>query len=1148
MTLTVGCQNKTDIALLKAKAWKIMKLTIALMLFFTFQVCAKGYSQRISIDKKQVPLSEVFKAIEKQTGYMFFYDKDLIQKIAPINISIKDASLEEALSACIKDQQLTYTIVKNTIVIQARKLLISPTHVVVMNIATDPPPVEIHGRVVDLNGKPLQNVSIVIQGTKTGTTTDGDGRFTLTIADDKIAVLEISNVGFQTQRVKVGKQTEINIRLEVEISGLNEVVVIGYGKQKKSDLTGSVGSVNNKELMERPAINAEQALAGKIAGVNVASNSGRPGGRTRVSIRGFSSINATNDPLYVVDGIVSPNGVENIDPNNIESINVLKDASSTAIYGTRGANGVIIVTTKRGKEGKTQIAYDTYVSVNWLPDNRKLKALNSKEFLDIEQQQYQNAAKFDSAGFANGKYLDPLAKRMKYLIGNTLGNRELFKLDDNNIPQPIYDVDWQGQSTRTSLSNSHNLSITGGDKLTNYGLFLGYINDNGIIQESYATRYNVRAVLDRQVKDWLKVGGTFSYSKMKQGGVNDNNGSYDVIRYMLEFVPFIPFKYEDGTYGNSGNYQGLERVDNPLAQIKEITRNYNTSVFEGNTYLNFKLLKALEFTSTLGVNLSNNYNPYFRSSKLVSNRSQANINSSVSNFWEWSNRLNYDKQINDDQKINILAGIELQGYNYLNWVASTENLSDNYYQWYNLGAGSSPLAPQSSSTSYQMQSYFTRLNYNFKNKYLFTATGRIDGSSRFGLNNKFAFFPSAAIAWRISQEDFLRNSGAVTNLKLRATYGLTGNSEIGSYRSQANLITNAYPFNGTRVSGTAIGLLANPDLRWEKTGQLDIGVDLGLWNNRISLEADYYQKNTHDLLLNAPVPATSGYTVVTRNVGSMTNQGLEITLNTINIDTRNFSWSSTFNFSSLRNRITALGEKNEDIIYGFKNLLILRVGQSAGSFYGYVREGIWGTNQKQQAADYGKLPGDLRILDLNNDGVINGQDQTIIGKGIPDFYGTLSNKFTYNNFDLILELQYSQGNDVFDNSRNSGEARQGIANSYASVLNAWSPSNEDAILEQVRPTGAGYAYYMDTRKLQDGSFIRGKNLLLGYSVPISGISKLGLSNLRFYASSQNLFLITKYSGYDPEVSNYDGDVFSQGVNYASYPKARTITFGLNVSF
>jgi TonB-linked SusC/RagA family outer membrane protein len=385
-------------------------------------------------------------------------------------------------------------------------------------------------------------------------------------------------------------------------------------------------------------------------------------------------------------------------------------------------------------------------------------------------------------------------------------------------------------------------------------------------------------------------------------------------------------------------------------------------------------------------------------------------------------------------------------------------------------------------------------------------------------------------------------------MKLRGSYGLTGNSEIGSYKSQANLSTNSYIFGGIRATGSAIGRLANPELQWEKTAQLDLGVDIGLLNNRISIEADYFVKKTHDLLYDAPVPATSGYTIVTRNIGSMENRGFEFSLNTVNIKNPDLTWSTSFNFSNLKNRITALGVNNEDILYGFKEGLILRVGESAGSFYGYERNGIWGIKDAATAATFGQKPGDLRLKDINNDGVINGNDRTIIGKGIPDFYGTFANNVRYKNFDFIIEFQYSKGNDIFNHARNSGEARQGLANSFATVLDAWTPEHQDAELEQVRPTAAGYNYYMDSRKVADGSFIRGKNVVLGFTFPKSLTNKLGMNNLRIYASCQNFLLKTKYFGYDPEVTSYEEFSFSQGVTYYEYPKPRTFMVGLNVNF
>ena len=481
----------------------------------------------------------------------------------------------------------------------------------------------------------------------------------------------------------------------------------------------------------------------------------------------------------------------------------------------------------------------------------------------------------------------------------------------------------------------------------------------------------------------------------------------------------------------------------------------------------------------------------------------------------------------------------------LNWSAATTSMPDDYYSFFNLGAGAIPVAPSSSTNSYQMESYFGRVNYNLKDKYLFTLTGRFDGSSRFGKNNQFAFFPSAAAAWRLSEEDFLKNNPTISNLKLRTSYGITGNSEIGSYRSLANLSTNAYIFGNTRASGSAIGRLANPDLQWEKTAQYDAGLELGLFNDRINIVADVYYKKTSDLLLDAPIPASSGYSTVTKNIGNMENKGLDLTINTINIQSKDFSWSTSFNISFLKNKITALGANNEDITYGFKGGQILRVGQSVGSIFGYVRDGIYSTDEAEQAKAFGKLPGDVKIRDFNQDGIINAKDRVIIGKGIPDFYGTFANTFSYKRFDLIIELQYSKGNDIFNNTRNSSEGRFGIANNYSTVLDSWSPTNQDAVLEQVRPTG--YSYYMDTRKLSDGSFIRGKNISLGYTLAPLLTKKLGLSSLRVYASAQNFFLITKYFGYDPELNNYNS-AFSQGITYSNYPKPKTYMYGLSISF
>jgi TonB-linked SusC/RagA family outer membrane protein len=1124
------------------KLLKVMKLTVVLLVAAFLHVSATTHAQKINLDVKNGALESVLTKLGKQTGYNFLYNSKMLKAAKPVTMSVRDMSLSEILDQCFKDQPLTFVINDKTVVVK-NKVISAETTTFQQIIVT--------GLVSDQKGQPLPGVNVKLKNTTTGVITNNDGNYSMNLSSGKETLI-FSYIGFTTQELAVNNRKRVDVTLIEQASALNEVLVVGYGTQKRSDLTGSVGSVKASQLSERPAVNVEQALAGRIAGVNVSTNSGRPGGRTAIAIRGYSSVNAANDPLYVVDGIVWTSGIGTLNPNDIASIDVLKDASSTAIYGTRGTNGVIIVTTKRGKKGTSQVNYDTYFSFNWLPEDRKYDVMNSKEFLFIEEQQYKNAPKFDPVGFAAGKYPNPVEKRKKYLVGNKLGNRELFTLDQSGVPQPIYDVDWQDMTTTNAISQNQNLSFTGGGNNTNYGLFMGYADEKGIIKESFEKRYNVRAVIDHQMKDWLKIGGNLSYAYNKERRVDENVGSNNTLRQLVEMVPFIPYKYEDGTYGYRGDYEGLEKGDNPLAQVYENNLLYNSRTFSGNTYANFKILKGLEFTSTLGVNVANNINPYFKSTKsdlqggLGKNYSR--ITSSESTFWQWSNRINYTKKINDDHSIDLLVGTELQKSNSLNWAAITSVMPDDYYSYNNLGAGATPLAPSSSTNAFQMQSYFGRVNYNYKDKYLFTGTGRADGSSRFGANNKFAFFPSAAVAWRVSNENFLLNNKLISNMKLRGSYGLTGNSEIGSYKSQANLSTNSYIFGGVRASGSAVGRLANPELQWEKTSQLDLGFDVGFFNNRISIEADYFLKKTNDLLYDAPVPATSGYTIVTRNIGSMENSGFEFALNTVNINKEDFSWSTNFNISTLKNKITALGVNNEDILYGTKEGLILRVGESAGSFYGYLRNGIWGTADAEKAAIYGQRPGDLRMKDINNDNVINGQDRIVLGKGIADFYGTFANTIRYKDLDLIVEIQFSHGNDVFNQARNSGEARQGLANSFATVLNAWTPENQNAELEQVRPTSAGYNYYMDSRKVSDGSFIRGKNIVLGYTFSKPLVRKWGLNNLRIYASAQNFFLKTKYFGYDPEVTTYEEFSFSQGFTYYEYPKPRTFLIGLNLNF
>ncbi|MCR8556464.1 TonB-dependent receptor [Mucilaginibacter sp. BJC16-A38] len=1112
-----------------------MKLTAVLVFAALLNVSAKTYSQNISIHQSNISVDKILKLIKKQTGYNYFYDEDAVAKTSKVNIDVNNASVEEALNLCFKNQPLTYRIFQQTIVVKAKDET-KPVSDVAQKVS---------GTVSDTKG-PLPGVNVKVKGTTIGTVTDVNGKYVLNDIDGG-ATLVFTFVGYNTQEVAINNRETVDVKLVESQRALSEVVVVGYGTSKRVDLTGAVGSVNEKQLQERPAINLEQELAGKIAGVNVSTNSGAPGGATKIRIRGYSSINSNTDPLYVVDGVVWTEGGASINPNDVASIDVLKDASSTAIYGTRGANGVILVTTKRGsaKQGGT-VTYDAYGSVGVLA--RKLKVLDAKQFLAVEDQSYANIKKYDPAGWAAGKYADDDPKVIRTaLIG---------KLFDANL-NPLYDVDWQDATTRHAFSQNHNLSFTDGTEKMNYGLFLNYGDDEGIIINSYQKRYNARLTFDNQVKSWLKVGATINYDYRETRTQDDGTGGNNIPRMLVEMPSIIPIKYPDGTYGKRTDYPNMEGGDNPVAQANEIVSLHYNRVFSGNGYANINFFPGFDFRTTIGVTTSSNTEPHSQTglvggSTANQTYSSASINQYNNTFWQWENHFTYNKKFNGVHSLNVVAGTELQNFSQLSSYGSSQDLSDNYYSYYNLGAGAIPGIPTSGYDAWQMQSFFGRVNYGYNDKYLLTVTGREDGSSRFGSKSKYGFFPSAAVAWRISQEDFLKNNKTISDLKLRLSYGLTGNSEIGEYRSPANISTNNYVFGGAQSIGTHQTSIGNDNLQWEKTAEWDLGLSFGLFNNRITVDADAYLKKTKKLLLNAPLPETSGFTSVFENIGSIQNKGFELTLNTVNVKSENFSWNSSFNISLLANRILNLGASNDDIFLAptfLSQFNLMRVGLSAGTFWGYKVLGTWGTAEATEAAKYGLLPGDLKIWDKNGDGKITADDKTVLGKSLPDGYGTFLNTFRYKNFDLAVELQFDFGNQVMNLTRHSGQDRTGQANSYASVLNAWTPTNQNTDIAEDRPAYVRYQTEIYSTKVENGSFVRGKTVTLGYNFPSSIVQKLKMSRLRIYAQAQNLFLITKYTGYDPETSTYNGSSnYTQGILFYDYPKPHTFLLGLNASF
>ncbi len=1020
------------------------------------------------------------------------------------------------------------------------------------------------GQVTDEKNESLPGVSVILKGTQRGTVTDADGRYKLDVPDGG-STLVFSFVGYLSQEVRIGNQTSVNISLKADSKVLDEIVVIGYGTTKKSDLTGAVSGVKEAELLERPAPSLNQQLSGRLPGVQVNTNSGRPGGRTTVRIRGFSSINSSNNPLYVVDGVMLPQGtgdqfsnpIDYINPNDIVNVEVLKDASSTAIYGARGANGVILISTRKGKAGESRVTYDTQFSVNTIGPN-KPQVLNAKEYLATEDLAYANMAKFDPVGWAAGKwtYLDPVARRKAFSAAHP-------GVFDANL-NPLYDTDWFKESAQSVLSQNHQLGFSGGNERTQYSLSLNYRDDQGLIKTSYMKRYSGRFSIDDQVKSWLKIGGTLSYNNQTENLVDINDA---VARQIVEDFPFLPVRYPDtGVFAENRDYPYAEGTMSSVHRLMDRKYIQNTQTILGSLFTNITFAKGLEMRTVLGTNIQTQEINQSQTRTLnIGGNGNASTNNNRTSFWSLENYLTYNKQFGQNHSFTGLLGISWQETNTFGIGASVSGFATDYFGFNNLGAGATNPSVSSGASRFAFNSYFGRINYGYKNKYLFTATGRADGSSKFGENNKFAFFPSAALAWRISEEDFLKGNSIISNMKLRSSYGLTGNSEIPPYQS-LSLLSSTYAtiYNDTRVSGTGINRLANPDLKWEKTAQTDVGLEIGLFKGRINLEMDYYYRLTTDMLLDAPVPRTSGYATIRRNVGSMQNQGFEFGLNTVNINKGAFTWNTTFNISLNRNKVLSLATPSDIFGVGGPNFTnqtnIIRIGEPVGSFWGLTRVGVWSEAEREEAAKFTSyrngltiLPGDIKYLDVNGDKAITDADRSIIGNGSPKGWGAMTNNFRLGQFDATLELQFMYGNDVLLMNLHPSEDRQALANSYKSVLNAWTPTNQGSQIAQVRDTRAGYVTNVDSHWVKNGSFLRGKNLLVGYTLPPAVTNKLKLNRLRVYASAQNFFLLVEdpIVG-DPEVTPTNqgtGDnnsAFSQGEIWHNYPKPTTYLLGLQI--
>lgn len=999
---------------------------------------------------------------------------------------------------------------------------------------------KITGRVTDAkDASPLPSVNIVIKGTTSGTVTNVDGSFTLQVPDAK-SVLVFSYTGYAPQEVTVGSQTNIRISLEQKVGNLSEMVVIGYGAVRKSDLTGSVTTLKGEQLMDKPVPNISQALQGKVAGVDVNVNSSTPGQVAKVRVRGIGSINSNIDPLYVIDGVIGADG-NAINPNDIASIEVLKDASSTAIYGARGANGVIMITTKRGVRGESRITYEGNVNVSTLA--RHVKTLNSDEFVKVYNLAFANATKFDPNG---GTWAPPIE----------LNHASLPKLFDVN-DKPLYNTNWEKEVYKPAVSTSHYLNFQGGSDKSLYSLSLGYLDQNGLMIESGFKRYSARITVDNDVRKWLTVGGNFSLIQSKQNVVSDGNGSLNVPRMVSEEVPIVPVKYPDGSWAGNNDIAGLEGGPNPVHIAKSRDTITNIQQTMGDIYLLFHIAKDLDFKTDLGYNLSSSKNNFYSASDLPHlSQDQGGIgrvSSATNTYWQSENYLTWNKQVNPRQRLTALLGVSFQEYRQEVVLAETQNFLDDFFQWEYLNAGSVRSNTGSIGYRWAMNSYFARVTYNINEKYLFTATGRYDGSSKFGANNKYAFFPSAGAAWRISQENFMKETKWISNLKLRASYGVSGNQEIGQYQSIAQIQPSTTVLGGSSQSSLLPSYIGNPNLKWERSLQADAGLEFSLFKDRINMNLDYYRRTTKDLLLQAPIPWSAGMrnANVYENVGSVRNTGIEVNLNTVNVQTNNWKWSTNFIFTTNKNKILKLNNGNADIFPG-PNFLgqtnVLRVGESIGSFYGMTRLGTYSTDEAALAAQHSLKPGDRKYR-YNADG---SNYYSIIGRAYPKWTGTISSTLEYKGWDFSFDIRIVQGVNTAATFKHSTEDRQTLANSLSTVLDAWTPEHQNTMIAQVRSYKFTQDSHFDTWWVEDGSYIRGQNFTLGYTMPDLFNKRMKINRLRIYANVQNLFLITKYTGYDPEVDTFNSgyganNAFSQNLDFFSYPRPRVWNLGVSLS-
>ena len=1064
---------------------------------------------------------------------------------------------------------------KKHLSIQTRKRFLSSLGLILFSVSCVLAQVLVKGTVKDNLGEGVPGASVQVKGTSQGTVTDLDGKFALSVPN-KNATLVVSFIGYITVEQKVDPQKPMTITLREDTKTLDEVVVVGYQEVRKRDLTGSVAKANMNDILTAPVASFDQALGGRIAGVNVTSGEGMPGGTMNIVIRGNNSLTQENSPLFVIDGfpVEDTSASSTLNPSDIESIDFLKDASATAIYGARGANGVVIVTTKKGKVGRAQLTYDGSFGVQNI--TRTIPMMDAYEFVKLQNEMYPTV-----------------------VAGSYLANYEgkQWTLEDyRNIDQ----YNWQDEIFRTAWQQNHTLRLTGGTEGVRYNASLSYFDQDGTLLETGYKRMQGRMnTVVRRGK--LNMSLTTNYSRSIQTGSTPsatsysgmNNLFYSVWGYRPVTSPDTPLSFlmdsaTDNAVDSSNDYRF-----NPILSLKnEYRKNYINNL-QINGFAEYEVIKGLKVKVSAGYTYDARKNDQFNNSKTryggptSTDKVNAQVTRSERLTWLNENTVTYQTNIKKKHFINALAGITFQNSDYEAYAFRTTHIPNESLGMAGMSEGQAGTS-SSAKSSWSMLSYLGRFNYNYQSKYYATASFRVDGSSKFNKENRYGYFPSASLAWTFTEEKFMKPIKSIlSNGKLRLSWGLTGNnrigeydyyqllsvmkSRVGSYTATNSIPSGVYPFeNDATNAGTVPISLQNKNLKWETTEQWNLGLDLSFFKERIGVTVDVYRKNTRDLLLAAQLPYSSGFYNATKNIGKVRNDGLEISLNTLNIKTRDFQWSSNFNISFNKNKVLALSENQTALMtavqfdqnYNGQSSYIAKIGLPMGLMYGYIYEGTYKYDDFNQSGNSYTLksnvphfstenntqPGMPKYADLNGDGVIDSNDRTIIGRGLPIHTGGFTNDFTYKGFDLSIFFQWSYGNDIMNANRlffESSNNRSRELNQYASYANRWTADNPTSDIPAA--TNSSSNRVISSRIIEDGSFLRLKNVTIGYTFPSRMTKKWKIDKTRIYVAAQNLWTWTGYSGYDPEVS-VRNSALTPGLDYSSYPRAYSVSFGVSLGF